>query len=110
MTSQEILTIYESVADITDRMLAAAREGDWEKLAALESDCSSRVDILRRNDAPRQPLSEEARAQKAKIIRKILADDREIRSITEPWMTQLAAMINSAGTERKLSRAYDPGR
>ena len=32
--------------------------------------------------------------------------DREIRSITEPWMTQLSVLINSSGTERKLHDSY----
>ncbi|MEJ7805294.1 MAG: flagellar protein FliT [Telluria sp.] len=39
-----------------------------------------------------------------------MAQDREIRTLTEPWMAELSALINSAGTERKLSRAYDTHR
>lgn len=106
MDNQEIIAVYETVADITDKMLAAARTGDWEQLAELESRCSSQVEIIKRNDAPRQPLSDMARERKTRIIKKILEDDRQIRAITEPWMTRLSAMMNSAGTERKLSKAY----
>lgn len=106
MDSQQILAVYETIADITDQMVAAARTGDWEQLAALESRCSSQVDIIRKNEEPKQVLSDLARERKVTIIKKILADDREIRSITEPWMTRLAALMNSTGTERKLSQAY----
>lgn len=106
MDNQEILALYESVADITDQMLAAARTGDWEQLAELESRCSSQVEIIKRNDQPRQPLTPHAREQKTRIIKKILEDDRQIRDITEPWMAQLSAMLKSAGTERKLSQTY----
>ena len=106
MDNQEILALYETVADITDQMLAAARTGDWEQLAALESRCSSQVEIIKMNEEPRPVLSAVARERKVKIIKKILEDDRQIRDITEPWMAQLSAMINSAGTERKLSQAY----
>lgn len=106
MDNQEIISLYETVADITDKMLAAARTGDWEQLAALESRCSSQVEIIKQNDQPRQPLTPVAREHKTRIIKKILEDDRQIRDITEPWMAQLSAMINSAGTERKLSQAY----
>ena len=106
MDSQQILAVYETIADITDQMVAAARTGDWEQLAALESRCSSQVDIIRKNEEPKQALSDIARERKVTIIKKILADDREIRSITEPWMTRLAALMNSTGTERKLSQAY----
>jgi flagellar protein FliT len=109
MDNQEILAVYETVADITEQMLAAARTGDWEQLASLESRCSSQVEILKKNDQPRQPLSPVASEQKIRIIKKILEDDREIRSITEPWMAQLSAMMNSVGTERKLSKAYGAG-
>ena len=106
MDNQEIISLYEAVADITDKMLAAARVGDWEQLAALESHCSSQVEIIKQNDQQRPPLTATARERKVKIIKKILDDDRQIRDITEPWMAQLSAMINSTGTERKLSKAY----
>ncbi|HZW14159.1 MAG TPA: flagellar protein FliT [Noviherbaspirillum sp.] len=106
MDNQEILALYETVAGITDQMLEAARTGDWEKLAVLESRCSSQVEIIKQNDQPRQPLTPMAREQKTRIIRKILDDDRQIRDITEPWMAKLSMLMNSAGTERKLSKAY----
>lgn len=106
MDNQEILSLYETVAEITDQMLAAARTGNWEQLAALESRCSSQVEILKQNDQIRQPLTPLAREKKTRIIKKILEDDRQIRDITEPWMAQLSAMLSSTGTERKLSQAY----
>lgn len=106
MDNQEILAVYETIAEITDQMVAAARTGDWELLAALESRCSNQVDIIRKNEDPPEALSDLARERKVNIIKKILADDREIRAITEPWMARLAALIDSTGTERKLSQAY----
>lgn len=110
MNNQEILSLYETVADITDQMLAAARTGNWEQLAELESLCSSQVDIIKQSDQPREPLTPVAREQKARILKKILEDDRRIRDITEPWMAQLSAMMKSTGTERKLSQTYGTGR
>lgn len=105
MNSQELISIYENVAVITDQMLAAARTGDWEKLVALESRCARQVEILR-NEEPRAALPGNVRDRKVKIIKKILEDDREIRNITEPWMAQLSALLNSTSTERKLSQTY----
>jgi flagellar protein FliT len=93
------------VAVITDQMLAAARTGDWEQLVELESRYASHVAILKKEE-PRAALSGVARDRKVEIIKKILEDDREIRNITEPWMAQLTALINSAGAEHKLSKAY----
>lgn len=105
MNEQEVIYLYENVATITDQMLAAARVGDWEKLATLESRCADQVNILKTGEPP-VPLTGTSRERKVEIIKKILADDKEIRNITEPWMNKLSMMINSTGTERKLNRAY----
>jgi flagellar protein FliT len=105
MNSDQIISLYETVSDLTGQMLIAARSRDWEKLAELESHCASHVQTLKDGE-PAAALSGASRDRKVKIIHKILADDREIRTITEPWMAELAALINSAGTERKLSMAY----
>ncbi len=105
MNEQEVIYLYENVATITDQMLAAARIGDWETLAALESRCADQVNILKTGEPP-VPLTGVGRERKVAIIKKILADDKEIRNITEPWMNKLSMLINSTGTERKLNRAY----
>lgn len=109
MNSQEMISLYETVAVITDQMLTAARSGDWEQLIELESRCAGHVQTLKANETP-VPLTGATRERKVKIIQKILADDREIRNLTEPWMAHLAELINSTSTERKLNQAYDDGR
>lgn len=105
MENQEMISFYEEVASITDQMLAAARDGDWELLLALETRCSARIEFLK-TQPPSVPLTGEVRERKVRIIKKILADDCEIRNITEPWMAQLAELINSSGANRKLHQAY----
>lgn len=105
MNNQEVISLYETVATITDQMLAAARCADWEELAALEARMANHVQILKDSEPP-ATLTSNLREQKIKVIQKILADDREIRSITEPWMAQLSVLINSSGTERKLHQLY----
>jgi len=105
MTSEDILTVYESVADLTGQMLAAADSSDWERLVALEQQCSARVSTLRASEAG-QPLTATARQRKVALIKKVLADDRRIRDLTEPWMAQLSKLISSNGTQRRLANAY----
>lgn len=105
MNSVEVISLYEAVAGITAQMLAAARNSDWDQLAALEQRCSSQVARLKVGEAP-IPLSGIVRQKKVEIIKKILADDREIRNLTEPWMHQLTALMHNASTERKLNRMY----
>jgi flagellar protein FliT len=107
MDNVNVLEVYESIADITNQMVDAARTGDWDQLALLESRCTVQVATLRKHDAS-IALTGAHREKKVEIIRKILADDKEIRAITEPWMKQLTALMHSTGTERKLSQAYGP--
>jgi len=105
MNSQEVISLYETVAGITTQMLDAARNGDWDRLVVLETRCSSHVQQLR-NGEPPEPLSGMVRQRKVEIIKKILADDREIRNLTEPWMAHLSMLMQSTGVERKLSQVY----
>jgi flagellar protein FliT len=52
MESIEIITLYEHIAVLTDQMLNAARNRDWEQLTELENDCSSKVQKIRDNESP----------------------------------------------------------
>lgn len=105
MNSEEVIALYEAVASITGQMLDAARKGDWDQLSVLETHCARHVETLK-HDEPPASMTRDVREQKVRIIKKILADDREIRSLTQPWMEQLSALINKTSTERKLSQAY----
>jgi flagellar protein FliT len=104
-TNEHVIDIYEAIAGLTARMLTAARSGEWEVLSDLEAQCSTQVASLKM-EAPLPALSESARQKKARIIRRILQDDRDIRELTVPWMSKLTALINSKGAERRLSQAY----
>lgn len=103
MDNEHIIGVYEAIGAITDRMLAAARSGDWELLSALESECSGHVARIGAS-ACALPLSWDNRARKVKLIQKILAHDRAIRDIAEPWMAQLAIRINGSGAAPRRAK------
>jgi flagellar protein FliT len=105
MNSEQVISLYEAVSELTGQMLLAAQSRDWENLAALESHCASHVQTLKAGE-PVVALTGPIRARKVAIIHQILAHDREIRNLTTPWMAELALLINSTGTARKLSAAY----
>jgi flagellar protein FliT len=102
MNGQEIISIYEAVADLTGQMLNAARAGEWKHLTALENDCARHAQSLEESER-HALLSDELRARKVRIIQKILADDREIRDLAEPWMIQLQTVCGSTDTKPKHS-------
>lgn len=109
MNSVEVLSIYEKVATLTSEMRLAAQSRDWELLEKLESDCSVQVGVLKQHESSPEgglALPLELKQRKISIIKQILADDRAIRDITEPWMTELSKLMSSASTARKLSHSY----
>jgi flagellar protein FliT len=103
MNYHNTLSLYELVAEVTNQMLMAAKQQDWEKLTELEGSCSNYVEQLKTLEED-EPLTGDARARKLASIKQILADDREIRNLVSPWMFN--AMLNSNHTENKLARTY----
>lgn len=108
MNSSQIIATYETILDLTGQMLKAAQDSDWDLLVSLEQDCRISVEKLMA-DNPAQPLTGQLQRRKVEIIRQVLADDAEIRNITEPWMVQLQNLLGNAGRERRLNQAYRPG-
>jgi flagellar protein FliT len=107
MNSQEVVSLYETIAALTEQMLTAARSANWMQLAALEKLCAGHIETIKQSE--KEPALGAIRERKIEVIQKILADDREIRNITEPWMKKLSLQINSVGTQRKLAKAYGAG-
>jgi flagellar protein FliT len=105
MNSEQVISLYQAMSELTGQMLAAARVRDWEYLAELESHCAGHVEQLRQGEAP-EALPAPLRARKVQMIHQILADDRAIRDLTTPWMAELSSLINSTGAERRLAQAY----
>jgi len=89
MTSTEVLSMYENIAGLSNQMVTAARMGDWDGLGKLEGQCASEArnagtGVAALNGAPR--------LRKIDLLKQILANDREIRDVTEPWMNQVPGM------------------
>lgn len=105
MEYQTTIAVYESLAELTNQMLLAARQEDWEQLTTLEKKCAEHVESLKLiKDA--MPLPTDDYARKVASIKSILKDDREIRNLVSPWMVRLNAMIYSNQTEQKLGRTF----
>ena len=100
-----VIENYEFLSSLTAQMRVAATQGEWDHLVALEKQCSQRVQAMKAQDAA-TPLDEDTRLRKVALIRRMLADDAEIRNQTLPWMAQLQKLMQSAGQERRLQQAY----
>lgn len=110
MTGELHLTAYERISDLTGHMLQAARASEWDRLVALEQECRTLFDNLLAR-SPTEPVAGDAARRKAEILRKILADDAEIRSLTQGWMEKLQHLLGTKRREQRLRQAYeiDPG-
>lgn len=105
MSTSEVITNYESLFSITSQMRNAAVHGEWDQLVVLEQQCSNHVATMKPMDAAAK-LDEPARQRKIELIKKILADDAEIRNRTEMWTGQLQRILQSNRQEQRLQKAY----
>ena len=86
MTSNEVLSMYETIAGLTGKMAAAAQSGDWNGFDSLQAQCAAQAAAA----ATGVPALEGARRlRKIDLLKQIMANDRAVREITEPWMGQL---------------------
>jgi len=105
------LTHYEAMCRLTGMMTEAARDNDWGLLGSLEREVAALRNHLQAQDANgmHYDLNESERMRKRELILRMLADDREIRRYTEPWMASVRALLAGAALERNVRRAYSDG-
>lgn len=108
MQDAKILEVYEAISSVAEEMLCAARNGDWELLVERERACRTMVDWLK-NNADGVSLAPSSQARKVEIVRKYLADDAQIRDLTQPRLAWLGSMLRGNRRERDVRTAYNAG-
>ncbi|MEC5388133.1 flagellar protein FliT [Uliginosibacterium sp. H3] len=108
MGMQDNMVHYEAMCRLTGQMAEAARGNDWDLLGSLEREVATIREYLRAEDASdmAMDLSEAERERKRELILRMLADDREIRRHTEPWMASVRALLAGSAAERSVRKAY----
>ena len=89
MTATEVLSMYENIAGLSNQMAAAARVGDFAGLSKLEDQCAVAASAV---DTGVPALSGDARQRKIELLKQILANDRAIRDVTEPWINNVPGL------------------
>jgi flagellar protein FliT len=100
-----IVERYTRMADASGRMLAAARRDDWDTVSATEMECTRLIAELS-SMGDLVPTDPHLRDQKLAMMKRVLADDAEIRVLTQPWMKKLDALLRNSDTVARLDRAY----
>lgn len=96
---------YEALASLSKDMLSAARKAEWDLLLSLEQNSRVLVGDLCAN-GPSMAEEEEHTERRHEIIREILAEDAEIRSLVEPRLAELKRFLTSFSLERNLRQSY----
>ncbi len=105
MSSCQVITCYETLSALTGKMRDTAVQGEWDKLVGIGQQCSQQIALIEPMDA-RATLDEPAQRHKIQIIKKILADDTEIRNLTEARMGQMRHILKNNRQEQQLQQAY----
>ncbi len=99
------IDLYQEMGRVSAAMVAAARDGDWERLIELERGVARMRETL--ISMPDDALiSRSDLQQKRQLIERILDDDAEIRRHTEPWMEHVRHLLGDNQRLRELQRAY----
>lgn len=88
--SQILIDYYKSIEESSLKMLDAAQSQDWEQVVRCEGVCAVLIEQLRLKSHTQQLLPAQ-RAEKTKIMQRILSNDAQIRYLAEPWLEQLDA-------------------
>jgi flagellar protein FliT len=90
----QLLDHYEAIARASQRMLDAARRSDWDEVERQEDRCRTLIAALKAAslESPLRPADNRRRMD---LLRRILADDAEIRDRSDSWLKQLERLISS---------------
>ncbi|MEW6761159.1 MAG: flagellar protein FliT [Pseudomonadota bacterium] len=86
MTSNDVLSMYENLAGLSGQMKVAAQAGDWNGFDKLNVQASVAAGAAI-GGVP--ALDGAKRQRKIDLIKQLMANDRAIRDVTEPWMGQV---------------------
>lgn len=87
-----LLGFYEALERASGEMLAAARAGDWARVARLEGAAGELIVRLRAR-LQDEPLDAEAARVRLRILRRIVLNDAELRCLSQPWLRDLHELL-----------------
>ncbi len=86
---------YRAIEAASEQLLDAARRSDWDEFERLQSACNALIEQVRAQARTEQPQAPES-AEKTLILKRILGNDAEIRTLAEPWLSKLDSLRNAA--------------
>ena len=90
---ETVFDYYVAIENASRQMLDAARSEDWEQVVRFEGACAVLIEQLRAR-AHSEQLMPEQRAEKTRIMQRILNNDAQIRYLAEPWLSHCEQNID----------------
>ena len=108
MTDDQMLATYQLLKQLSQRMLESTRQGDWEQLTQQQEELAMLMQLLHDgdDDAPRPAA---VLASKKALIVALLEIQHATMEITLPWRDSIGAMLDSAGSAKRVAQAYGQG-
>lgn len=82
-----LIDYYKAIEDSSAKMRDAAKAENWDEVVRFEGACAVLIEQLRHH-ARTEELQPDQRAEKARIMQRILQNDAQIRDLTEPWLAR----------------------
>jgi flagellar protein FliT len=89
-----LIDYYKAIEDSSAKMLEAAKVEDWDGVMRFEGACAVLIEQLRVR-ARNEELDAQSKAEKTKIMRRILNNDAQIRYLAEPWLADFEHKIDA---------------
>ena len=83
-----LIDYYKAIEASSSEMLEAAKAMDWNGVVRHEGICAILIEQLRHR-AKTEQLDANTRAEKSRIMLRILNNDAQIRYLAEPWLPTL---------------------
>lgn len=100
-----LLAIYQQLLALSQSMLRLANEGNWNELIDMEVDYISAVEKLTQA-TQQQPISSHAQDQLRPVLRHILDNEKEIKSLLQARMEELSSLIGHSNRQKSMNSAY----
>ncbi|WP_187775992.1 flagellar protein FliT [Salinicola corii] len=107
--AMSVVDQYRQLLETSNRMLALAREQNWEALVQCEAGYLVSLERLRAADSE-GPSSDAEREEKRALLARILEQDAETRRALEARRDELSHLIGSSRRQQALGEVYQAGR
>lgn len=101
----QLLTIYQQLLVLSQSMLRLASEEKWDELIEMEVDYVSAVEVLAQSTRV-APMSAQTQDQLRPVLRHILDNEAEVKSLLQSRMTELSSLIGQATRQQSVNKAY----